>query len=269
MRALNAVKYSVTLLGLVALLSGCVTTRSGAFNDKADQEKALSYSVQLARQYIAQRDWNAAKRHLKYALEVDEDRAETHEALAMVFENTGELELAEKHFRKAIAEDGKLTRARNNYAVFLYNLERYEEAADQLDYVVQDVLYEQRFNAFLNLGRCYLQLQKFERAHTAFNRAHLMDKEAPTALFGLAKASFGKGDYAESQRWYEHFRARVKAQSAGSLWLGIRLADRFGDRDASASYGLALKSLYPRSQEYLAYQQYLEQGGSPGVGSSR
>jgi type IV pilus assembly protein PilF len=33
----------------------------------------------------------------------------------------------------------------------------------------------------------------------------------------------------------------------------VRLADKFGDRNAQASYALALKNLYPRSEEYLEY----------------
>jgi type IV pilus assembly protein PilF len=36
--------------------------------------------------------------------------------------------------------------------------------------------------------------------------------------------------------------------------LGIQLAAQYNDRNALASYGLALKNLYPKSNEYLQYK---------------
>jgi len=41
--------------------------------------------------------------------------------------------------------------------------------------------------------------------------------------------------------------------NAQSLWLGIRIERRMGDQNALASYELALKRLYPDSEEYKAW----------------
>ncbi len=254
-------KRSVHALSAIVLVA-CVTTESGGVGDKKDPQKALEYSVQAARNYIQQRNWEAAKRHLTNALKIDDNDANVHEALAQVFWNTGEFDQADIHFRRAVALNGKDSRIRNNFAAFLFQQKRYAEAEAQLEKVAEDLLYPRRADAFANLGRVRIQLKKYDGARDVLERARLMDANNPIVLFELAEAYYQLGDFAASQRYYEHFRKQVKSQSAASLWLGIRLADKFGDRDSQASYALALKNLYPQSEEYLAYKSAYGDGGN-------
>src|SRR5690606_33680590 len=93
-----------------------------------------------------------AKRHLRNAVEIDPSNAEVHEGLGLVFQNTGEFELADQHFRRAVAADGNSSRIRNNYGAFLYQQQRYGDAEKQMEKVVADVLYESRPAAYVNLG---------------------------------------------------------------------------------------------------------------------
>ena len=246
----------LSLIVLTLILTACVTTTDSRYADKKDEKKALEISSQLARTYISRGEWESAKRHLRYAIETDPKNAEAHEGLALVFQNTGELELADKHYELAMGYAPNNTRVRNNYAAFLFDQERYVQAAKEFNRVAEDVLYEGRLNAFLNLGRCYDKLNKPELAEATYKRAYLMDKNSVPAIFGMAKALFETGDYPKSQAYYDEFRKRVDKQTASSLWLGIRLPDKFGDKNTHASYALALKNLYPRSREYLEYRVY-------------
>lgn len=243
----------VVLVALMSLLAGCVTTEQGTFAQKKDPERALNYSLQAARSYIAKGNWEAAKRHLKTALNLDERDAEVHEALALVFQNTGEFELADQHFQQAVGLDGKAPRIRNNYAAFLYQQSRYGEAEKHLERVVDNVLYEKREAAFVNLGLARRKLEDYAGAREAFERAWLMDKQSLFTTYQLAEVYYLLGDYAAAQRYYQAYRARTERQSSAALWLGIRLADQFEDRNAMSSYALALKNMYPRSEEYLQY----------------
>lgn len=234
-------------------LTGCVTTETGAFTEKKDPQKAVEYSVQAARTYIARQEWDNAKRHLRNALAIDDNDGEVHEALGLVFQSTGEFELADQHFQRAVALDGSLSRVRNNYAAFLYQQERYPEAERQLERVVEDTLYENRPAAYVNLGLVRMKLKKYESARNAFERARRMDSRNAVTLFQLAEAHYQLGDFSKAQQFYADYRQLVPRQTAGTLWLGIRLADKSGDRNAVASYALALRNLYPRSDEYLEY----------------
>lgn len=245
----------IVLLASVALLHACVTTEKGGIGSKANDKKALEYSVQLARSYIRGNNWEAAKRHLKNALAIDDSSYEVYEALALVFQNTGEFELAEKNYKKSIALNSSFSRVRNNYATFLYQQRRYDEAAEQLEMVVEDTLYDKRPAAYINLGRAYAQLDQLQKAEEAFRRAYMMDRRNIALIYQLADVYYQLGEYAKSQQYYDAFRSQVKSQPASALWLGIRLADKFDNHNDMSSYALALKNLYPTSDEYLKYKE--------------
>ncbi len=245
----------IVVCALVVLLAGCVTTTEGGFTEKADPREALELRVELARKYIGEGDWDNAKRNLQMAYDTDPNSAEVHEAFALVYQQTGEFELAEKSYRSAIRLDKKFSRARNNFAAFLYSQERYAEAEEQLEYVVQDTLYKARSQAFINLGLCREQLFDAQGAEEAFQRALAMDRGNRIALLELAQLRYDAGDYATSGRYYATYRNVVRQQSARGLWLGIRLARETGDSDAEASYSLALANMYPDSAEYAAYKR--------------
>src|SRR5690606_23855707 len=243
------------LLAATLALPGCVTTQTGGYDVKKDPQKAVDHSVQAARNYIQRGNWEAAKRHLKIALEINDRDASVHESMAQVFWKTGEFEQADQHFRRAIALDSSSSRARNNYAPFLYDRKRYAEAEPELERVAGDMLYERRPDAFVNLGRVRVKLGKYAAAQDVLERAALMDRDNATLIsFELAEVHYQLGDYAKAQRYYETSRKAASSQSAASLSLGIRLAEKLGDHDAVASYALALKNLYPQSEEYIAYK---------------
>ncbi len=240
---------------VVLLLSGCITTTDSVFTEKADPQVALERRVELARKYIGEGNWDDAKRNLKLAYEINPDEAEVHEAFALVYQSTGEFELAEESYKEAIRLDKNFSRARNNYAAFLYSQQRYAEAAAQLEFVVQDSLYKARPRAFVNLGLCRLQLFDSQGAEEAFRRALTMDRTNSIALLELAQLRYDAGDAKTAVRYYDTYRTVVRQQSARGLWLGIRLARETGNRDAEGSYALALANLYPDSPEYEAYQR--------------
>ena len=58
--------------------------------------------MSLARQYIGAGDWENAKRNLELAAAIDADNADVLEAFALVYQSTGEFELAESNFKEAL-----------------------------------------------------------------------------------------------------------------------------------------------------------------------
>ncbi len=252
----NVLLKSVTIAIGAVLMSACITTQTGGFEDKKDPKKAVELSVQAARSYIQEGKWDAAKRHLKTALEIDAHNAGANDALALIFWRTGEYEQVDKYFRDAIsgATGSEASRIRNNYAAYLFDRKRYDEAEGQLEKVAEDLLYDKRAEAFLNLGRVRIKLKKFAEAKDVLERAMLMDRGNVAVMFQLAETHFQLGDYPKAKSFYDAYRKQVPTQSPASLWLGVRLAEQAGDKHSSASYALALKNLYPQSEEYLAYK---------------
>lgn len=245
----------IFILLIAMIVSACVTTERGGVGDRVETSKALKDTVQLARVYISEGKWEAAKKHLRTALEFDDSNAEIYEAMALVFENTGEIELAEKNYKQSIRLNSESARVRNNYAAFLYKQNRYEEAVSQLEKVVADTLYDKRSSAFVNLGRSYIQLKELENARDAFRRAYLMNRTDVALTFDLADVHFQLEEYPISQQYYDAYRKQVQQQPARALWLGIQLAEKFDNKDAMSSYSMALRNMYPTSFEFLEYKK--------------
>lgn len=250
----------ILLLVMLLGLAGCVTETTGGFSAEASPGDELQKRVALARQYIGEGDWDNAKRNLELAANVDPNNAEVYEAFGLVYQSTGEYELAEQSFRKALRVDPKLSRARNNYAAFLFGLGRVAEAEEQFERVTEDSLYSARPLSFINLGICRLRLDDPDGAEEAFTRSLSMDRRNPVALLEMGYLRLAKGDVAGAERHYGVYRTVVPGQSPRGFLLGIGIADAKGDEDAKSSYELALRNLYPDSSEY---RQYRESGTLP------
>ncbi len=246
----------LVIVGLVA----CVTTEGRVFTAEASPEQALQQRLQLARSYIGAQNREAAKRNLAIAAEIDSDAPEVHEAFALVYQSTGEFELSEKSFKRALSLNRDFSRARNNYAAFLYQRQRYVEAKKQLEIVVKDPFYESRARAYLNLGLCRLRLEDQEGAAAAFTRTLAMDRTNRIALLELSQIEYARSNWSAAQRHYGIYRTLVSRQSARGLWLGLQLAAAQGDRDAQASYDLALRNLFPDSPQYKLYLEAMDRG---------
>lgn len=253
-RRTGAAICSVIVVLLATLgASGCVTETQSAYTKEVTTEDAVQSHVNAAMEYLRQGDTENAMRHLKSAYDRDPDSAEVNNGMALVFQVTGEKELAEEHYKIALRADRDMTSARNNYAVFLYSEGRYPEACKQMRKVIEDTLYEGRASAFQNLGQCELKIGEFDAAESAFERAYALNRRQHQALLELSYINMEQGDYVTAQKYYSQYR-KVGPKSSRSLYIGIQLAEYFEDEDARASYALALKNMYPTSEEYVRYR---------------
>ncbi len=244
------------LLLLASLSAGCVS--SGDFNpmqtSKGRDEARVAY-VQLGMGYLRQGMTEQAKVPLRKALELDGNDADANAALGLVFQMEMEPELAEQHFRKALAARPGNARILNNYGSFLFEEKRYKEAYERFQQAAADSLYPERSRVFENLGMTAAMLGERDLARQQLEKALRLNRQQPRALLEMAELSFEDRHYVPSRDYYDRF-SLLAEQNARSLWLGVRLASVFEDRDKAASLGLQLNRLYPGTPEY---QQYLSE----------
>jgi type IV pilus assembly protein PilF len=246
-------KAALLIIG-VLLLAACVTeTEHSVYTKEVTTDSAVKSHVDAAMEYLSAGDTENAIRHLKNAYERDPKSPVVHNGLALAFQMSGEKELAETHYKAALRVDRKMTMAHNNYGVFLYSEGRYPEACKQMRLVIKDTLYDGRANAFQNLGRCELKLGNVEAAEEAFERAVAINRMHAPAMLELADINMLQGEYVKAQDYYKAYKVMAE-QNARSLYIGIQLADYFDEEDKRASYALALKNMYPHSEEYIRYK---------------
>lgn len=247
----------LAILGLCSvLLMGCVTETNKSGKTTVDKNKALELHIQLAEGYIDQSNRESARHHLRKAFELDKNSAQATAAMAKLYQLEGENKLAEEYYLTALRKDKKLTKARNDYGLFLYRAKRYEDALEQFEIASADLDYDLRSQVLINQGRTALKLGLNDRAESVFKHALVLDRNSTAAMIELADLSFLKQDYASAKGYLDYYSANMRP-NARSLLLGIRIERTFGNKDKEASYVLALRNLFPYSKEYLEYKQYM------------
>ena len=244
---------------LAVAISGCMVQETGQYGPikPVDQQKVLANHIDLAFRYIGSNNRELARKHLEKARELDARQSSIYTAYALIYEAEGEEALAEENFRQAIRYNPADTQAQFYYAVFLSSRNRPREARTQFIKVTENVDYANRALAFLSLGRTELQLGNAKDARAAFERALRLNQNFAPAYLELANIEHAAGNFVMARRYLEQHN-QLSQPSPRSLWLGVRLEHQARNRDAEASYGLALKNLFPNSKENLAYQEWLK-----------
>ncbi len=227
-------------------VAGCITEVTGGLPPPASDEDRVKAQLDLARGYLAQRDWGRARGPLTTALEIDPRSAETHVLFAVLYENESEPVVAERYYRKALQLKPRDSQALNNYGTFLYGRARYVDALVPLRRLVQDTEYHLRAQAFENLGLTELRVGNLDAAKAAFLRSLSLNFGQSRSSLELADLHYSEGDYTAAEDYYQGY-LNLARQTARSLCLGIKLGQVAGDDDQIASYGLALRNLYPQA----------------------
>ena len=246
------VKLLVVLL-VAGLLISCVRTETRLNSNKVDKEREFEIRLQLAVEYLQEDLMDRAIKELKKAEEIDKKSPKIYEVYGLAFQKNNEPGEAESYFKKMLKYDASYSRGRFNYALFLMREQRYEDAAEQFEKVAEDLYYSNRARAFFHLAQCWQKLGNSEKMGPAYQKAVALDNNFAPAFLELAQFKFDNKEYAASDKYLKQYREKVKQSSPKGLLLGIKIARLFEDKDAEVSYVLALKNLYPRSDEYLEY----------------
>ena len=244
---------TVWILVVCLGLSACVTVTNDRLAQNRDPKKAVAAYVEAGILYIQRNQMENASRALTRAQKINPDDPAVNNGLALFYSVEGDKEQTEKYFRKALSSNPEFSQARNNYAAFLFQQGRTEDAIEQLEQVTRDYHYDRRFTAFENLGLCYLKTGDKDKAEKAFNRALKLNPDLTTSMLEMAQLSFDKGDNLSALRYLGRYE-KVAQPNPRQLWLGIQLQRVVGDKNKLASYELALKNLFPGSPEYQAYK---------------
>jgi type IV pilus assembly protein PilF len=244
----------ILLFGL--LLSACITENLDGSRKIINKEEALKQHIQLVEGYVALKNRESARHHIRKAMEINKNSPEVLGALALVYQLEGENKLAEETYERAIRKNKNLSTIENNYGYFLYGLKRYEDALVQFEAAAANLDFNDRAEALVNVGRSSLLLGNKARAKAAFEHAAIIKPGFPDPFIELADIHFSEQDYPKAKEYLDRFM-NLGQQTSRALLIAIRLERMFGNKDREASYVLVLKNRYPYSKEYLEYRQSL------------
>ncbi len=264
------IKNGYFYLFLISVLigTGCSSIGSGKDSEvktppsrlqkqrQLDTEAAVKAHLAAGIQYLRNGEMGHAHRHLKRALELNSESVEVHNALAIFYQAEGDDARESFHFKKALELDSENSSVMHNYGSSLCRRGLYLEARTYLTKAAVDYRYSGRAESYQNLGHCEILAENKGAARAAFENAYRLDKNLPKTLLGLSKLKLEGGENEAARQLYTRYLLLAK-QNAESLWLGIQLERVFGDKNALASYELALRKRFPGSNEFKLYQDSL------------
>jgi type IV pilus assembly protein PilF len=222
-------------------------------NAAAKQQRADAH-LQLALAYYQQSQWQVALDEATLALQIEPQQPDALSMRGLIYMASGRQALAGAEFQQALQIAPDQPDYLNNYAWFLCrtgqaqaSLRWFEQAARQPDYETPE-------KALNNAGTCSLSIGERDAARNYFVRAAALQPGNVQSNLELAKLYLHDRDYPHAGFHAERAMA-VEKPGVEALWLAIKVARKSEQPSTETQLLMQLRSLYPDSAEYAAYQR--------------
>ncbi len=240
----------LSILLLSALQLGCATSspQQAPLAPGGTNSELASVNTQLGLGYLRNGQVRQAWERLNAALQADPDYATANNGIALVYDRLNEPEKAEQHFKRAIELNPSDSAAQTNYGAFLCQRGRIDEGEKYFLKAVENPLYDKPAMAYTNAGLCRLRADDASGAEVYFRSALRADPRFGVALLNMAELSLDNQQYLSARAYMQRYE-EVSRHNSRSLWIGIRIEEKLGDKDAVSSLAMLLKASYPDSPE--------------------
>ncbi|MEI7446393.1 MAG: type IV pilus biogenesis/stability protein PilW [Burkholderiales bacterium] len=222
---------------------------SGAVSGgESEQRRRASIRLELATGYYQQGNYAQALEELRAAVATDPSFAPAYGLYGLVYMDMKDLPRAEENFQRALRLTPDDSDLLNNYGWFLCQSGRPRESIAQFQAALRNPLYATPARPMHNAGICSMRAGDERAAEGWFDQSFRVDPRNPVAMYNLAEIYLKRGDI-ERARFHSQRLLSSYPPSAETLWLGIRVDRRAGDRDSVASLSAQLRRQFPSSRE--------------------
>lgn len=246
---------------LVLTLAGCANNplmspapfkpATDTTGSESDTRARARVHTELAAAYYELGNMGVALEEANAAVGADSSYGPAFNVLGLVYADLREDRLAQQNFERALRMDPLDSDANNNYGRFLCDRQRETEAIKYFMAALRNPLYDSPDRSYVNAGLCSRRRGNIAQAEEYFQKAVALRPNQPQALYQLADLAYTRGSYAQAKEYLARL-SKVTVVNAETLWLGVRIERRLGDRDAAASYGVQLARNFPDSKEAQA-----------------
>lgn len=251
------------LILLAAFIAGCAGTStspgpsSAPVSEQAPAgmaEKSAKTHTELGALYLQAGNLAVAMEEARIATAIDPNYAPAYDLMGLVHILLNEIPQAQAALERAIQLAPGDPQIANDYGWFLCQSGREQESFKYFESAARNPLYKTPTRPYTNAGLCYLRIKDEKTAEANFQRAVLVDGTNAQAIYHLSNLAYKRGDYFNAKKFLGELH-RLTEPNAESLWLGVRIERKIGDRQAEASYASQLRRKFAGTPEHQALQQ--------------
>ncbi len=247
------------------VLAGCATkagTASGTApgpelvtdSDETQGRKRARIRLELAIGYFEHGQPTVALDEIKQSLAADPTYAEAYNLRGLVYMRLDDAALAEDSFRRSIALVPRDPNTLHNYGWLLCQQRRFGDATAQFNAALAVPSYRDNAKTLMAQGVCQVQAGERAEAERTLLQAYELDAGNPVVGYNLAMLLTQREDFTRAQFFIRRVNNSPSA-NAESLWLGIKIERRLGNREALAQLVGQLQKRFPTSREAVAYER--------------
>ena len=226
--------------------------------ERADARSRAKAHTDLAGAYYELGNMGVALEEIRYAQAADPNYAPAYNVQGLVYMDLKDNAAAQQSFNRALQLTPNDPDLLHNYGWFLCQTGRESESISLFLKAVAAPLYRAPSKSYAAAGQCTLRRasdpQQLAQAADYFERALRLDPNNVTALLPYADLQYRRDRLREAQSLVARFHKQVEP-TAASLWLGLRIERRLGDRAAETAFATQLRRRYPNSDEYRDFLQ--------------
>ena len=235
---------------LVLVLAACTST-GGKYNSNGEPKvDPAEVNAQLGIEYMRKGKAIAQNPDLQLA----------HVSLAILYERLGEEKKAAREYRKAYQLNDKDPVTLNAYGQYLCRNGELDEADKMFRKAASDPLYQYPEMVYTNAGICARKRPDMDQAEQYFRDALKHNPKYQPALQEMARTSFAREQYLATRAYLQRLQA-LTPLTPEFLWIGVRAEFAMHNNDAMSSYALLLKNRYPEAEETQALIEWERKAG--------
>ncbi len=217
-------------------------------------EKSAKTHTELGTLYLQSGNLAVALEEARIAAAVDPNYAPAYNLMGLVHVLLNQSAQAQAALERAIQLAPGDPQIANDYGWFLCQNGREQEAFKYFFAAAGNPLYRTPTKPYTNAGLCYLRIKDDKLAEENFQRALVMDGGNGQAIYHLSQLAFRRGDFFSARKYLAELHRQIEP-NAESLWLGVRIERKIGDRQAENGHASQLRRKFAGTPEHQALLQ--------------
>lgn len=220
----------------------------------SDPRNRAKTRTELASLYYGRGQMAIALEELRAAAASDPNYAPAHAMFGLVYMELRENQLAEQSFRRALGLSPNDADINHNYGWFLCQTGKEQESLKYFMNAIRNPLYPTPWRSYSTAGQCLMKQGNLTEAEAYFTQALKLDPDEPISLIKLGDIRLRQNNLDDARRMVQRFHKLVDPNPE-SLWLGVRVERKLGEKLQEQAFANQLRRRFPGSREYQLLQR--------------